>query len=130
MIFKKAIFFTFFIFTLISCSEAKDSRTILGKSVAERQLKSVLKENSEPQNNIDNKTVIIKDSQTAINIAEPILFSIYGKENIIEQKPYEIYLIDNFWIISGTLPKEYFGGTFLIIMDARNAEILKITHGK
>ena len=56
--------------------------------------------------------------------------SIYGKENIESQKPYEHYLIKNYWIIAGTLKKDIVGGTFLIIIDARNSKILKITHGK
>ena len=59
-----------------------------------------------------------------------MLFSIYGKDNIIKQSPYEIYFIDNYWVIGGTLPKEYLGGTFLIIIDSRNCKIIRITHGK
>jgi len=81
-------------------------------------------------NIIDNKTIIIKDSSTAINVAEPILFSIYGKNNITEQRPYEIYFIDNYWVLTGTLPKGSAGGTFLIIIDSRNSKVLRITHGK
>ena len=52
------------------------------------------------------------------------------KENIEKQKPYEIFLIDNHWILSGTLPTNKDGGTFLIIIDARNSKVIKITHGK
>jgi hypothetical protein len=74
--------------------------------------------------------VVVKDSLTAIRVAETILFSIYSKDKIIRQQPYEIYSIDNYWIISGTLPQDSHGGTFLIIMDARDSRILKITHGK
>jgi len=115
--------------TLISCGQTKFNRTILGKAYAEQELKSTLTDKS--QNNIiDSKTVIIKESSTAIDIAEPILFSIYGKDNITKQKPYEIYLIDNYWVITGTLPKYYLGGTFLIIIDSRDSKIIRITHGK
>lgn len=110
---------------LTACGE----RTILGKSYAEQELQSALTNKSQ-HNIIDNTTVIIKDSLTAINIAEPILFSIYGKNNITQQRPYEIYFIDNYWVITGTLPKEYLGGTFLIIIDSRNCKIIKITHSK
>lgn len=101
----------------------------MGKSHAEKELKSALSDRTQ-HNVIDNNTVIIKDSVTAINAAEPILFSIYGKDIITYQRPYEMYFIDNYWIISGTLPKNYVGGAFLIIMDARNSRILRITHGK
>ena len=99
------------------------------KSHAEKELKLALSKESQ-HNVINNKSVLIKDSSTAINVAEPILFSIYGRENIESEKPYETYLIDNYWVIAGTLPEDSSGGTFLIIIDARNSQVLKITHGK
>lgn len=116
-------------FALTVCGQTKSNKTILGKSYAEQELKLALTDKSQ-HNVINNNTVIIKDSLTAINVAEPILFSIYGKENVIKQRPYEIYFIDSYWVISGTLPKEYLGGTFLIIIDSRDCKIIRITHGK
>lgn len=102
----KAIYFlTLLTFTLTACGQTKGDRTILGKSYAEQELKSALTDKLH-HNVIDNKTAIINDSLTAISIAEPILFSIYGKNNITEQRPYEIYFRDNYWVITGTLPKE------------------------
>jgi len=126
----KAIYFlTLLTFTLTACGQTKGDRTVLGKEYAEQELKSSLTDKSQ-HNVIDNKTVIIKDSLTAINIAEPILFSIYGKDNITKQRPYEIYFIDNYWLITGTLPSGWKGGTFLIIIDSRDSKVIRITHGK
>jgi len=112
-----------------ACGQSNKDRIVLGKEYAKQELISVLNDKNQ-HNIIDNKTVLIKDSLTAINIAEPILFSIYGKNNIIKQRPYEAYFLDNFWVIKGSLPKGYKGGTFLIIIDSRNSQIKKITHGK
>jgi hypothetical protein len=114
-------------FSINACSQ--NNRSALGKNHAENELKSALSKESQ-HNVIDNKSVLIKDSLTAINVAEPILFSIYGKENIESQKPYETHLINNYWVIGGTLPENMKGGTFLIIIDARNSKVLKVTHGK
>jgi hypothetical protein len=114
-------------FSLHACSQ--NSHTELGKSHAESELKLALSKESQ-HNVISNKSMIIKDSSTAIKIVEPILFSIYGRENIESQKPYESYLIENYWVIAGTLPKDMHGGTFLIILNARNSKVLKINHGK
>jgi hypothetical protein len=114
-------------FSINACSQ--NNRSVLGKSHAEKELKLALSKESQ-HNVINNKSVLIKDSSTAINVAEPILFSIYGRENIESEKPYETYLIDNYWVIAGTLPEDSKGGTFLIIIDARNSQVLKITHGK
>ncbi|KAF2508281.1 YbbC/YhhH family protein [Flavobacterium foetidum] len=123
----KYFFLTLLLATLSSCAQNK--RLILGKEYAKEELKNAL--SKKPQHNVvNNKEIIIKDSITATKIAEPILYNIYGKENIEKQRPYEIYLLENYWVISGTLPENYLGGTFLIIIDARNSQIIKITHGK
>jgi hypothetical protein len=123
------IWILFLSFVSFSCTQTNNNRTTFERINAENQLNNAFG-NQNQHNLIDNKRIIIKDSLTAINVAEPILFGIYGKDNIINQKPYEIHLIDNCWILSGTLPKNMVGGTFLIIIDARNSKIIKITHGK
>ncbi len=73
---------------------------------------------------------LIKDSETAINVSEAILFKIYGKNNITRQKPYKTYLVDGYWILNGTLPEKMKGGTFLIIINSKNGQVIKLTHGK
>ncbi|MFZ4401044.1 MAG: NTF2 fold immunity protein [Bacteroidales bacterium] len=124
----------FFLLTILSISfssygQSKPDRLILGRKFAENELKSAISDKSQ-YNVVDNKKIIIKDSLTAINIAEQILFGIYGKTKIREELPYETYFIDNYWVLSGTFPEDYKGGTFLIIIDARDCRVLKITHGK
>lgn len=51
------------------------------------------------------------------------------KKNILKQRPYKTYRINNFWLIEGTL-KGYIGGVFQIIIDDRTGEIKRITHGE
>jgi len=123
----KYFLFTILMFSLSCCSQ--NNRLVLGKKHAQEELNLALSKNTQ-DNLVNNNTILIKDSTTAIKVAEPILFSIYSKENIIKQRPYETYLIDNYWVISGTLPQEYKGGTFLIIIDARNSQVIKIIHSK
>jgi len=81
-------------------------------------------------NVVGPENLILKDSEQAIKFAENILFDIYGKKEIIKQKPYDIHKIDNYWILSGTLPQGWKGGTFLIIINAIDCRVLRITHGK
>ncbi len=121
--------FSFFAFAVTSCSQTGNTRIILGKSQAEQELKAALSDTT-LHNVIDNKTAIIQDSLTAIAVAESVLFSTYGKKNIIKQRPYEIYFIDKYWVLSGTLPKNYLGGTFLIIINSLDGKILRLSHGK
>jgi hypothetical protein len=118
-----------FSLTLSSCGQTKADRLKSGETYARKELKVALSD-SAIHNVISAKSLIIKDKETAVNVAEPILFDTYGKGNIRKQRPYEIYLVDNFWVISGTLPKGYSGGTFLIIIDATNSKIIRLTHSK
>lgn len=110
--------------------QVKSGRFRSDRNRAEQALNSALTKVKKGFNFISNDRILIKDSNTAINIAEPILFSIYGKDDIIFQRPYDIFLINKYWIISGTLPIQTLGGTFLIIMDSRNCRILTLEHGK
>jgi hypothetical protein len=127
---KSVIIVLFFlVFYQISFSQNSIEQNKEGRIFAQNQLELALSKKA-GHNVINQKATIIKDSLSAITIAETILFTVFDKTSILKQKPYEIYHIDNYWVIFGTLPKGYKGGTFLIILDDRNSEIIKITHGK
>lgn len=112
----------------LSCS-APTMRFIPGKSRSEEQLKTLLSEQTTYQFS-GSKETQIKDTLTAVNLAESYLFEIYGRDNIISQRPYEVNFYQNCWILNGTLPREMKGGTFTIILDASNGGVVNITHGK
>ncbi|WP_157807296.1 YbbC/YhhH family protein [Hymenobacter chitinivorans] len=76
------------------------------------------------------QAVLLPDQATAVTVVEPLLFRIYGKDNIVRQRPYEAYLIDGFWYVSGTLPNGCDGGVFEIILNAKDSQVLQVTHGK
>ena len=124
-----------FLLTLVCCGQQTNKientakRSILGRENWEKELRLTLSD-STLHNVVEPNKILIKDSLTAIAIAEPILFSVYGKDQIISERPYECYLIDNYWLISGTLPEDYKGGPFMIIIDATNGQIIRITHWK
>ncbi len=80
---------------------------------------------------LSDTLMLIKDESTAVAVAEPILFSIYGKSHVEKEKPYRVYLIDNKWYIAGRGPElNEKGGTFEIIIDAKNCKVLFLAHGK
>ncbi|MCA8830338.1 YbbC/YhhH family protein [Hymenobacter sp. BT728] len=72
----------------------------------------------------------LPDSAAAVRVAEPILFRTYGKKNIVHERPYEVYLIDKYWVVMGTLPEDWMGGVFIIILDSRDSRMIELTHGK
>lgn len=125
---KRIIAFCLVLLFLSACGQDKSNKSVLGRSNAERELEQAL--TNHPQHNVVDGTAIIKNRSTAVHVAEPILFGIYGKDNILDQRPYDVHLVKHHWIISGTLPEGYHGGTFLIIIDSRNAKVVKLTHGK
>jgi NTF2 fold immunity protein len=121
--------FILFISSLNTFGQMKNQRLFLGESHAREELKNTLSDKT-LHNVLNHNIVIIKDSKSAINIAESIVFGIYSEQTIVAQKPYEAYLIDDYWVISGTLLKGIRGGTFMIIMDARDCKVIRITHGQ
>jgi|TARA_B110000211_G_scaffold29480_1_gene29787 hypothetical protein len=73
---------------------------------------------------------LIPKKENAIKYAEVILFELYGKENIESEKPYQVHLIEEYWVINGTLPKGMKGGVFELVFDSWNGKILILKHGK
>lgn len=101
-----------------------------GRQRAEKQLKQAL-EDSTSHNLVRQADFLILDTEAkAIAFAETVLFASYGKKEILNQKPYEIHNIDNYWVIEGTLKEGWKGGTFLIIVRAKDCQVIRITHGK
>jgi hypothetical protein len=117
------------IFTQMSLLCCGQGGTTWGEEFAKAELERSLTDTT-LHNSINKKREIITDKETAVSIAEKILFSSYGQKNIEQQRPYEIYKIKSYWIISGTLPRGSVGGTFFIIMDARDSRVVRLTHGR
>lgn len=125
---------------IFSCSEKENS----GKKLSQKPESSnseIFIENNDSEyaktelenaktSNEFSPTKVIPDSKTAVEISESILFPIYGKESIIKQRPYDLSLIDGYYIINGTFPKPQIGGTFIIIINSRNGKVMKLTHGE
>ena len=114
------------ILPFISAGQNFKDRTVQGEQKARHVVERAL-------NDKDYKPfydTLIKNRETAIAVAESILFEIYGKKIIIGERPYECYLIDGYWYICGTLRKNWMGGVFEILLNSKNATIIKLTHGK
>jgi len=103
-------------------------RRTFGKDFAKKEIRKFTSDSS--QYNVTNKGLLLKDKKSTIAFIEPFLFEEYGKETILDQRPYEIYLIDNYWWVKGTMSKEAVGGTFKIIVNAIDKEIIYINHQK
>ena len=72
----------------------------------------------------------VSTPEIAFQIAEAVLYQIYGKELIEEQKPFSINLENDIWLIDGYLPPGMKGGTAYIEISKKTGEILKVLHTK
>ncbi len=113
-------------FSTSSYSQDFRGRIVIGKKYADQEVKkAITNKNAKPFYD-----TLINNKEMAIAVVEPILFKIYGNENILKQRPYESYLINGYWYISGTLPEDWKGGVFEIIISSKNAQVVKLIHGK
>lgn len=110
--------------TLVSFSQIDSSRAYLGQDVAKKRLSEAL---ANPDN-YDGWNKAIVNQEEAIERSEYVAFKKFGKKQIIEQRPYEVHYIDDYWIISGTLPIDYDGGTFVIIINSKDGRIIRLYH--
>ena len=115
--------------TQTSCKRKIEVKSLERQKIYEECIDSIIIDR-EAFNEVDRKKILIKDEKQFIRIVEPILFDIYGKERIIDERPYEVYFAKNYWIISGSLTPGVEGGVFMAITDARNCEIIRIEHGE
>jgi hypothetical protein len=124
----KNILFLVVLVSILSCNKEIETPSFEKIKLSEKE---TLREiNDSTLHNAIGKDEIITDEKTAISIAEPLLFSVYGKENIVKQRPYKIGKVQNYWVVSGSLPKPQIGGVFEMIIDSKNGEIIRLTHGE
>ena len=101
------------------------NRTSVGEDSARQMIKNFL---SDSTSKLSSDT-LITGKDMAISVAELLLFKSYGKALITSERPYECYLIDGYWFLRGTLPKNYTGDVFEMIMSAKDGRIVKMNHG-
>ena len=124
----KNVWVLFLFILAFSCNKEK----ALNQSFEKIKLsdKEILKEINDCKLYEIDKEKEINDEVSAISVAEPILFSSYGKENILKQRPYKIGKVQNYWVIYGSHPKPQIGGVFEIIINSKTGRIVKVTHGE
>jgi hypothetical protein len=75
-------------------------------------------------------TGYIPDAETAISIAVAIWKPIYGAKQIDDEAPYFAYQIDDYWVVTGSLPEGWLGGTAKAIIKKGTGEVVHVIHYK
>lgn len=79
---------------------------------------------------VNNGKGYVPDAETAIKIAVAAWEPIYGKKKIAGEKPYKAELKDGVWVVKGSLPKGWVGGTAEAWISQETGCIIKVIHGK
>ncbi len=127
------ILFVLFVASLLTSCHALSRRYYVGKNNIEQYLKRCIGDSlysATLNREIPKGERKIESKKEAAKLVEPILFEKYGKERIINQKPYEIRMVNGFWVIKGTILKKSVGGTFSVVIDSGSGNIEKIYHSK
>ena len=69
----------------------------------------------------------VREEATAIRIAEAVWLALYGK-GIDDSRPFRAELVQNVWIVAGSLPKNSPGGVPIARIRRDNGQILQVTH--
>ena len=112
-----------FTLPLISCNENRYKA--MNKEQAIKILNDAVLDSADLRHQAE---MLIDNEETAIAVAEIFLFRVYGKDKIMNERPYEICLVKNYWIIEGTLPEGYDGGTFQIVLNSLDGQVLRLIH--
>jgi len=113
------------LFSMTTFAQGNNERTILGEEWAKKYIDERIKEKNKYYLPKDG---IIKNKEMAMQIAEIYLNSIYGADVIEDEKPFEVYNYNRYWLVAGTLPKGWIGGTAVIIMSQNSGQVLDVIH--
>ena len=78
------------------------------------------------------KNGVVPDAKTAIKIADAVLVPIYGEDQVASERPFRAELVDDRWVITGTLQGGpfVFGGVAHVKISKSTGRIEEIWHSK
>jgi hypothetical protein len=92
-----------------------------------------------PAQKYKQKWGYVPDSATAVKIAEQVLIPVYGKKQIISERPFNATLKDDVWFVEGTLhcpgapaggSAHCVGGVAMVQITRSDGRVLSVRHGK
>ncbi len=70
----------------------------------------------------------VPDATTATEIAFAVATPVYSRGVILDERPLRAELKDGKWIVIGTLPPGYLGGTVIVQIEQATGRILYLNH--
>jgi glycosyltransferase involved in cell wall biosynthesis len=85
--------------------------------------------NDESEHNYCPDAGYVPDAETAMKIAEAVWLPLYGTR-VLEKRPWRARLVDDVWVVEGSLAELMAGGVPIARISKRTGEILRVSHGK
>ncbi|WP_348824345.1 NTF2 fold immunity protein [Flavobacterium aestuarii] len=105
-------FYVWICFAFISCNQVARTTSVIKKT-------------------IECEDCLVTKEETAVGIAESVLFESYGKDMIEGERPYKVSVEnDSIWHLQGTFWSIGFGGVFEIDISAKDGRVINMIHGK
>ena len=115
---------------LITVSSVKPQETRVTDSNHQTRVTdwNLVQESLRGVSSIRRKGGIVPDAGTAIKVAEAILIPIYGEDQIAKERPFVARLYGGTWIVTGTLPPNFLGGTAVVKLKKLDGRVVFINH--
>jgi NTF2 fold immunity protein len=72
----------------------------------------------------------VPNAATAIKIAVAVWEPIYGKEEVQRQSPFTARLVEQVWVVEGSLAPGSVGGVAIARIAKDDGRVLRVSHGK
>jgi hypothetical protein len=70
----------------------------------------------------------LENCDQVIGNAQLLLFKVYSRKRILNEKPYHCFSDEIWWHLYGDLPNGSLGGVFEVIISKETREVMKIIH--
>ena len=125
---RKIVFQFFLVFAIVGGSLYLSNGTSYANASLKQQL--VQKNGKVPEDGYVPTNGFVPDGKTAIAIAIAVLTPIYGRAVIDEQMPFEATLLNETWVVVGSIKMGAVGGVAEVDISKRTGAILRVIHGK
>lgn len=125
---RKIVFQFFLAFAIVGGSLCFSNSTSYANASLKQQL--VQKNGKVPEDGYVPTNGFVPDGKTAIAIAIAVLTPIYGRAVIDDQMPFEATLVNETWVVVGSIKMGAVGGVAEVDISKRTGAILRVIHGK
>ena len=74
------------------------------------------------------RAIVVPTASVAEGIHAAVVRGVFGDATVREQRPYHAVRSGNYWVVHGSLPAGFTGGTAVTVIRARDRAVLWVFH--